>query len=104
MPDVNRLFPIGNICTLRGSNCGAISRSGTPLRSVRAAFGARAVRGAVRRSDEEKAGDRGRTGDLQLGRLTLCQLSYAREAIESGDGPGAGGKLPHQDAIEGGWL
>ena len=26
----------------------------------------------------KKAGDRGRTGDLQLGRLTLYQLSYTR--------------------------
>jgi hypothetical protein len=26
-----------------------------------------------------EAGDRARTGDIQLGRLTLYQLSYARE-------------------------
>ena len=30
------------------------------------------------RSVEEEAGDRSRTGDLQLGKLTLYQLSYAR--------------------------
>jgi hypothetical protein len=29
------------------------------------------------------AGDRVRTGDVQLGRLTLYQLSYSREAAKS---------------------
>ena len=33
-----------------------------------------------------KAGDRGRTDNIQLGRLTLCQLSYARKNLESGGG------------------
>jgi hypothetical protein len=35
------------------------------------------VRGALR----IRAGDRVRTGDVQLGRLTLYQLSYSREVM-----------------------
>ncbi len=27
------------------------------------------------------AGDRGRTGDVQLGKLTLYQLSYSRKSV-----------------------
>ena len=30
---------------------------------------------------KEKAGDRARTGDIQLGRLTLYQLSYTRADV-----------------------
>ncbi len=39
----------------------------------------------------EKAGDRDRTGNIQLGRLTLYQLSYAREdaIIPAGSTPGS---------------
>ena len=35
---------------------------------------------------EEQAGDRSRTGDLQLGKLTLYQLSYARNERKNGAG------------------
>jgi hypothetical protein len=37
--------------------------------------------------DLHEAGDRSRTGDLQLGKLTLYQLSYARNATSSGQRP-----------------
>ena len=30
----------------------------------------------------ERAGDRARTGDIQLGRLTLYQLSYSRRPTD----------------------
>ena len=30
----------------------------------------------------ERAGNRARTGDLNLGKVALYQLSYAREAVE----------------------
>ena len=41
---------------------------------------------------EERAGDRVRTGDVQLGRLTLYQLSYSRENSDGdGDADGSGG-------------
>jgi hypothetical protein len=35
-----------------------------------------------------RAGDRVRTGDIQLGKLALYQLSYARSAAKSGGGAG----------------
>ncbi len=51
-----------------------------------------------RRELREEAGDRSRTGDLQLGKLTLYQLSYARmlggtlsAGPPSAGGPGARG-------------
>ena len=37
---------------------------------------------------EEQAGDRSRTGDLQLGKLTLYQLSYARKSSTVPNGAG----------------
>jgi hypothetical protein len=38
----------------------------------------------LRRFDLRGAGDRARTGDIQLGRLTLYQLSYSRETTPTG--------------------
>ncbi len=37
-----------------------------------------------RATEMREAGDRSRTGDLQLGKLTLYQLSYARTALWMG--------------------
>ena len=41
----------------------------------------------------ERAGDRFRTGDLQLGKLTLCQLSYARLRLAPGEWGGEDSNL-----------
>ncbi len=37
-------------------------------------------------TDSVRAGDRSRTGDLQLGKLTLYQLSYTRNEMKNGAG------------------
>ena len=38
--------------------------------------------GATATAGEDGAGDEVRTRDIQLGRLTLCQLSYSRSSAE----------------------
>jgi hypothetical protein len=41
----------------------------------------RGLRVGPRGAREAEAGDRARTGDIQLGRLTLYQLSYTRAEV-----------------------
>ena len=64
-----------------GSGAGAGRGAGTTSTSRRAAADGPPTAARTRRGDAAEAGDRARTGDIQLGRLTLYQLSYTRAEV-----------------------
>ncbi len=55
----------------------------TPELHRRKVFNSPFVKEEIPASQEFRAGDRVRTGDIQLGRLTLYQLSYSRNFLKS---------------------
>ena len=82
-PDRPGLFEAGDRSRRRSATrcdpfCGAAAKRTGDLPDEKRSPGNRAP----------EAGDRSRTGDLQLGKLTLYQLSYARNAL-----PRQGGAL-----------